>query len=104
MNQDAGIKRPATRRHRNAVERRETHAGVPTDAGLQSTKAGAAAQMRHDDAATSDVRRDPLQLRDDELIGKAMEAVALDALIEQRPRQSEAAHEVALAAVERRIE
>ena len=64
MDQDAGIERAATRRHRDAVERRESHAGVAADAGFQPAKAGAAAQMCHDDAAAGDIRRDPLQLRE----------------------------------------
>ena len=55
---DAGIERARPRAHAEAVERGEAERAVDALAVLQGAQAGAAAEVRDDDAAVGDLRRD----------------------------------------------
>ena len=76
---DAGIDGARPRAHAQAVERGEAERAVDALAVLQRAQAGAAAQMRDDDAAVGDLGRDLRQHRGDVLVREAVEAVALHA-------------------------
>ncbi|ABA53469.1 hypothetical protein BURPS1710b_A1059 [Burkholderia pseudomallei 1710b] len=104
MQHDARVERAAARGHRNAVERREAHAGVAAHARVERAQARAAAEMRGDDLAARNRRMPLAQPPGDVPVRQPMKTVALDACVEQRARQREAPHEIGLRAVKRGIE
>ena len=75
----AGIERAGTRAHAEAVERREAERAVDALAVPHRAEAGAAAEVRDDDASVGDLGRDVRQHRRDVLVRQAVEAVALHA-------------------------
>ena len=68
VDNDTGIQRTAARRHWNAVDGREAHGGVSTDAVIERTQACTAAQMRCHHAAARDIGRNARKLTRDELV------------------------------------
>src|SRR5580704_9423259 len=104
MQEDPGIERSAARSHWDAVKGRKTHAGIAADAVLEGSQASAASQMGDDHTPLGDVGKAAFQLSCDELVGQAMEAVALEAAIMQGPWQGKSSHKIGLRRMEGRIE
>ena len=104
MDDDAWVERAAARRHRDSVERRKAHARIAAFAVFERAEARAAAKVRGDDTSGCEIGRKLAQLRCHEFVGQTVKSVSLDPGIEHFTRQGEAADDVGLRPMERRVE
>ena len=101
---DAGVQLTAARAHRQSIQRGEAHRAVHAAPRGHRAHAGPAAEMRDDDPAERDVRRDLRQRARDVFIGQSVEAVASDAFLIEALRQRVPNGHGGVAAMKRGIE